>query len=115
MQYIALSSSHGWRSILHSVILKFVTFDQVVVGRWRKDLSFYVLSTFQFFSDLCWWSGPYPGYKVWGEYVFRGQNFCFYLVFKKNFSGHNKLWGEQKHLVVTATECPSWLRTCWWL
>jgi len=26
-------------------------------------------------------------------------------MFKTNFSGHNKIWGGQKDLVVTASEC----------
>jgi len=34
-----------------------------------------------------------------GEYIFMGQDFRFYYMFKTNFSEHNKIWGEQKKLV----------------
>jgi len=26
------------------------------------------------------------------EYIFRGEYFCFYYMFKTKFSGHNKIW-----------------------
>jgi len=30
-----------------------------------------------------------------GQKIFlRGKDFCFYYMFKTNFSGHNKIWGE---------------------
>ena len=27
-----------------------------------------------------------------------GHDFCFYYMFKTNFSGRNKIWGEQRNL-----------------
>jgi len=38
----------------------------------------------------------------------RGKDFCFYYMFKTNFSEHNKmLGGHKKDLGVTASECPT--------
>jgi len=34
-------------------------------------------------------------FKFGGEkYIFRGQDFCFYYMFKTISSGHNKIWGQ---------------------
>ena len=41
-----------------------------------------------------------------------GKYFCFYYMFKRNFSGHKTFWGH-KSWEGTAGECPSWLRACW--
>jgi len=32
------------------------------------------------------------------QYIFRGNNFCFYYMFKTNFSGHNKIWAGTKEI-----------------
>ena len=34
-----------------------------------------------------------------------GKDFSIYHMFETNFSEHNKIWGPQKHLGVTAPEC----------
>jgi len=31
-----------------------------------------------------------------GKYIFRGQDFCSYCIFKTIFAGHNKIWGGTK-------------------
>jgi len=42
-----------------------------------------------------------------------GHDFCFHYIFKTNFSGHNKIWGEQNKftgaLAPNASPC---LRAC---
>jgi len=38
-----------------------------------------------------------------GKIRFRGENFCFYYVFERNFSGHNKIWGGTK---IFGCHCP---------
>jgi len=41
------------------------------------------------------------------KYIFRGEDFNFYHMFKTNHSEHNKIWrGYKKDLRVTASECP---------
>jgi len=41
------------------------------------------------------------------KYFLGGKDFCFYHMFKTNFSEHNKIWeGHNKDLGVTASECP---------
>lgn len=41
--------------------------------------------------------------KVWGENTFLGEeDFCFYFMFNRKFSGHNKTWGALKKLGDTA-------------
>jgi len=40
------------------------------------------------------------------QYIFRGQDFCFYCVFKTFFSGCNKMWG------ALPPHAPPWLRAC---
>jgi len=38
--------------------------------------------------------GPYPGFKVWGaKCIFRGKDFHFYHMFKKNFLNTTKFEG----------------------
>jgi len=37
------------------------------------------------------------------KYIFRGQDFCFYHIFKINFLVHNTIWGAQK---VFGGNCP---------
>jgi len=44
------------------------------------------------------------------QYIFRGHDFCFYYMFKTNFSGRNKIWGTQKKF-----NAPPWLRAWIWL
>jgi len=41
------------------------------------------------------------------KFVLWGKDFCFYHMFKRNFSERNKIWGYKKDLVVTASECPT--------
>jgi len=42
-----------------------------------------------------------------------GQDFCYYYMFKTNFSGRNKTWGAQKKFWEALTpNAPQWLRTC---
>jgi len=36
-----------------------------------------------------------------------GKDFIIYHTFETNFSEHNKIWGAQKDLGVTAPECPT--------
>ena len=42
-----------------------------------------------------------------------GQDFCFYYMFKTNFSERNKIWGAQKKFGVHCPRMPPWLRACW--
>jgi len=45
--------------------------------------------------------------------IFLGrQDFCFYCMFKSNFSGDTNLWGCTKRLGGITPECPPWLRAC---
>jgi len=43
-----------------------------------------------------------------GKYIYRRQYFCFYYMFKTNFSGHNKIWEGHK---TTWWPCPQMPRT----
>jgi len=73
-------------------------------------------------AKVCWpsltGSGPphlgeprYSGFKVWeSKNIFKGQEFCFHYMFETNFSGHNKIWEEQKNLVGIVPKFPPWLR-----
>jgi len=39
------------------------------------------------------YTGPLPGFNVWkGKIHFRGKGYCFYYMFKRKFSSHNKIW-----------------------
>jgi len=31
-----------------------------------------------------------------GKYIFKGEDFCFYYMFKANFSEYNKIWWGEK-------------------
>jgi len=37
--------------------------------------------------------------------IFRGHDFCFYYIFKTNFSGNTKIWGAQKKFGGHCPEC----------
>ena len=42
------------------------------------------------------------------QYIFlRGQDFCFYYIFKINLSGNNKIWRAQKNLGALPWNAPS--------
>jgi len=41
-----------------------------------------------------------------GKYILGGKRFCFYCMFKANFSWQNKFWGS------TTRECSPWLQAC---
>jgi len=42
--------------------------------------------------------GPQPGFKVLGSKYILGERFCFYHMFKINFSKHNKIWKSTKKI-----------------
>jgi len=45
-----------------------------------------------------------------GKYIFRRLYFCFYYMFKTNFSGHKKFGRGTRNLEGPAPECPTpWL------
>jgi len=49
-------------------------------------------------AEVHWESRPVARFQdLVGHNTFLGgHDFCFYYMFKTNFSGRNKIWGEQK-------------------
>jgi len=51
---------------------------------------------------------PVASFKVWREQntFLGGKDICFYHMFERNFSEHNKIWEAQKDLGAIVPEFP---------